>query len=65
MAVQQGLYHPRFESDACGIGFTAHLRGWKSHQQIADALTMIEVVWAIQEGRDCAYSVDTYVSDPH
>jgi glutamate synthase (NADPH/NADH) large chain len=42
MAAQEGLYHPRFESDACGIGFTAHLRGWKSHQQIADALTILE-----------------------
>jgi glutamate synthase (NADPH) large chain len=42
MAAQEGLYHPRFESDACGIGFTAHIRGWKSHQQVADALTILE-----------------------
>lgn len=39
---QEGLYNPTFEHDACGVGFVAHLKGEKSHQQVADALTMLE-----------------------
>ncbi|MGX5818201.1 glutamate synthase large subunit [Chitinophaga lutea] len=38
----QGLYRPEFEHDACGTGFTAHIKGRKSHQIIRDALTMLE-----------------------
>jgi glutamate synthase (NADPH/NADH) large chain len=38
----QGLYRPEFEHDACGTGFIAYLNGQKSHQIIADALTMLE-----------------------
>jgi glutamate synthase (NADPH) large chain len=38
----QGLYNPEFEHDACGIGFRAHLKGRKSHQIVADAITMLE-----------------------
>lgn len=37
-----GLYHPDFEHDACGIGFVAHIKGIKSHQNIDDALTILE-----------------------
>jgi glutamate synthase (NADPH/NADH) large chain len=37
-----GLYDPRFEHDACGIGFVASIRGHKSHQHISDALTVLE-----------------------
>lgn len=37
-----GLYHPDFEHDACGIGFVAHMKGIKSHQNIGDALTILE-----------------------
>ncbi len=37
-----GLYRPEFEHDACGTGFIAYLNGRKSHQIIADALTMLE-----------------------
>lgn len=29
---KQGLYDPRFEHDACGIGFVAHLEGRRSHR---------------------------------
>jgi glutamate synthase (NADPH/NADH) large chain len=39
---QQGLYNPAFEHDACGIGFVAHIKGIKSHQNIGDALTILE-----------------------
>src|SRR6185436_7952723 len=38
----QGLYHPSFEHDACGIGFVANIKGHKSHQNISDALTILE-----------------------
>ncbi len=37
-----GLYNPEFEHDACGIGFVANIKGHKSHQHIADALTVLE-----------------------
>jgi len=40
--VEQGLYRSDFEHDACGVGFVAHLKGVKSHQQVQDALTMLE-----------------------
>lgn len=39
--VPEGLYHPSFEKDACGIGFVAHLKGKKSHEVIEDALIML------------------------
>jgi glutamate synthase (NADPH/NADH) large chain len=42
MASNQGLYHPSFERDACGIGFVANIKGHKSHQSISDALTVLE-----------------------
>jgi glutamate synthase (NADPH/NADH) large chain len=37
-----GLYRPEFEHDACGIGFTASLKGRKSHKIVRDAITMLE-----------------------
>ncbi len=42
MASNVGLYHPSFEHDACGIGFVANIKGGKSHQNISDALTVLE-----------------------
>src|SRR5215510_6378615 len=42
MASNTGLYHPSFEHDSCGIGFVANIKGHKSHQHIADALTILE-----------------------
>src|SRR5262244_4436355 len=42
MASNSGLYHPSFEHDSCGIGFVANIKGHKSHQHIADALTILE-----------------------
>ena len=32
LPVKQGLYDPRFEHDACGIGFVAHVEGRRSHR---------------------------------
>ncbi|MET0637082.1 MAG: glutamate synthase large subunit [Chitinophagaceae bacterium] len=42
MASTSGLYHPSFEHDSCGIGFVANIKGNKSHQNISDALTILE-----------------------
>src|SRR5688572_28183936 len=38
----QGLYDPRFEHDACGVGFICHIKGKASHQIVKDALQMLE-----------------------
>lgn len=37
----QGLYDPVNEHDACGMGFTAHLKGVKSHQIVQQALKIL------------------------
>ncbi|MCO5080246.1 MAG: glutamate synthase large subunit [Rhizobiaceae bacterium] len=38
----QGLYDPRNEHDACGVGFIAQMKGVKSHQIVKDGLAMLE-----------------------
>ena len=38
---KQGLYDPRFEHDACGIGFIANINGDKSNDIIRQALTAL------------------------
>src|SRR5690242_1083804 len=38
---RRGLYDPRFEHDACGIGFVARLSGAASHEILAMALTAV------------------------
>jgi glutamate synthase (ferredoxin) len=38
---RRGLYDPRFEHDACGIGFVAHLSGEPSHEIVRMALTAV------------------------
>ncbi|MGA2173424.1 MAG: glutamate synthase large subunit [Verrucomicrobiota bacterium] len=38
---KQGLYDPRFEHDACGVGFVVNIKGKKSHKIIRDALTVL------------------------
>lgn len=37
-----GLYDPRFEHDACGIGAVVDIKGRKSHQTVSDALSIVE-----------------------
>jgi glutamate synthase (NADPH/NADH) large chain len=37
----QGLYHPRNEHDACGMGFVASIRGEKSHEIIRKGLEVL------------------------
>jgi glutamate synthase (NADPH/NADH) large chain len=38
---KQGLYHPEFEHENCGIGFVAHLKGNKSHSIISKGLEIL------------------------
>jgi glutamate synthase domain-containing protein 2/glutamate synthase domain-containing protein 1/glutamate synthase domain-containing protein 3 len=37
----QGLYHPRDEHDACGVGLVANIRGEKSHEIIRKGLEVL------------------------
>ncbi|MCB1490438.1 MAG: glutamate synthase subunit alpha, partial [Rhodobiaceae bacterium] len=36
-----GLYDRRNDKDSCGVGFIANMKGVKSHQIVADGLTML------------------------
>src|SRR5689334_11571245 len=38
----QGLYDPRHEHDACGIGFVAQLGGVRSHEIVRDGLALLD-----------------------
>jgi len=37
----QGLYDPRNEHDACGVGFVANIKGEKSHRTVARGLEIL------------------------
>jgi glutamate synthase (NADPH) large chain len=37
-----GLYDPRNEHDACGVGFVAHIKGKKSHAIVEQGLTVLK-----------------------
>ena len=39
---KQGLYDPRFEHDACGVGFIAHIKGVKSHNIVVKGITALK-----------------------
>jgi glutamate synthase (NADPH) large chain len=39
---QHGLYSPDQEHDACGVGFVAHIKGYKSHDIVKNALKILE-----------------------
>ncbi len=38
----QGLYDPKNEHDACGMGFVANIKGKKSHDIVTKGLTVLE-----------------------
>jgi glutamate synthase (ferredoxin) len=38
---KQGLYDPRFEHDACGVGFVVHLKGFASHDIVRQGLQVL------------------------
>ncbi len=37
----QGLYHPQWEHDGCGVGFVADIKGRRSSKILRDALTVL------------------------
>jgi glutamate synthase domain-containing protein 2/glutamate synthase domain-containing protein 1/glutamate synthase domain-containing protein 3 len=39
--VRQGLYDPRFEHDACGVGFVVDIKGRKSHRILEQAIQVL------------------------
>ena len=41
LPLQQGLYDPANEHDACGVGFVAHIKGQKSHAIIEQGLQIL------------------------
>ena len=41
LPARQGLYDPRRERDACGIGFVAHIKGVASNELVRQALTVL------------------------
>lgn len=41
-AIQNGLYDPTYEHDACGVGMVLHLRGMKSHAIVENGLRVLE-----------------------
>ncbi|MXO70354.1 glutamate synthase large subunit [Alteraurantiacibacter buctensis] len=41
MPAAQGLYDPRNEHDACGVGLVAHIKGAKSHAIVTQALEIL------------------------
>ena len=41
LPVRQGLYDPRYEHDACGVGFIVHIKGHKSHAIVDQGLELL------------------------
>ena len=41
LPTRQGLYDPRQERDACGVGFVAHIKGKKSHDMVRHGLQIL------------------------
>ncbi len=40
--IEQGLYCPSQEHDACGVGFVAHIKGVKSHDIVRNGLLILK-----------------------
>ncbi|HEX5036667.1 MAG TPA: glutamate synthase large subunit [bacterium] len=53
---KQGLYDPRYEHDACGVGFVAHLKGKKSHEIVRQGL---DVLMNLRHRGACGCEVNT------
>ncbi len=50
---QRGLYDPRFEHDACGVGLLVNVKGIKSHKLVEQGLQVLEhMVHRGAEGSD-------------
>src|SRR5215813_5738735 len=52
----QGLYDPRFEHDACGVGFVVNIRGQRSHAVVERGL---EVLINLQHRGACGCEANT------
>lgn len=52
----QGLYDPKFEKDACGVGFIANMHGVKSHAIVKDGL---QILFNLQHRGACGCDPDT------
>lgn len=37
----KGLYNPEYEKDACGVGFTCHIKGVASHKIVSDCRNLL------------------------
>jgi glutamate synthase (NADPH/NADH) large chain len=42
LPTRQGLYDPRNEHDACGVGFIVHIKGHKSHAIVSQGLELLK-----------------------
>ena len=42
LPARQGLYDPRNEHDACGVGFIVHIKGHKSHAIVSQGLELLK-----------------------
>ena len=42
LPARQGLYDPRNEHDACGVGFIVHIKGQKSHAIVRQGLDLLK-----------------------
>ncbi|HKI61990.1 MAG TPA: glutamate synthase large subunit [Mariprofundaceae bacterium] len=42
LPLKQGLYDPRNEHDACGVGFVAHIKNQKSHDIVEKGLEILQ-----------------------
>ena len=40
--LNQGLYDPAYEHDACGVGFVVDIKGRKSHKIVENAVTILK-----------------------
>ena len=38
---KQGLYDPKYEHDACGVGFVVDIKGRKSHRIVEQAIEIL------------------------
>ncbi|MEM7532120.1 MAG: glutamate synthase large subunit, partial [Chloroflexota bacterium] len=54
--MQQGLYNPEYEHDACGVGFVANIKGKKSHKIVEQA---IEVLFNLDHRGACGAEANT------
>src|SRR5688572_30504454 len=53
---KQGLYDPRFEHDACGVGFVVDIKGRRSHRILQQG---IEVLRNLDHRGACGAEVNT------